>query len=61
MYINYKKILKEAIPIKADCYICDLKWSGKSSRDEALRHRDEFNHPVWIESIPIPDINNVEI
>jgi hypothetical protein len=52
---NYSLIAKRATPIKADCYDCDLKWSGPLSRSEAMAHSETVRHAVWIECAPHPE------
>jgi len=49
---NYRKTAREALAVKADCYVCDSKWSGTTSRFEAMAHNQQTGHPVFIEGKP---------
>lgn len=49
---DYRLIARRAVPVKADCYVCDMTWHGTDARIGALAHLDDKGHPVWIECVP---------
>lgn len=53
--LNFSKIAKEAVPIKAGCYECDKTWSGDKSRIESAEHQETARHQVWVECRPKED------
>ncbi len=54
-YPDFAAIAKRAVPVRADCYVCECAWTGYQARDEAMRHNAETRHPVWIECRPHSD------
>ena len=49
---DYAAEVARSKPVSGGCYDCDQKWSGDTSRAEALKHADTEKHSVWIEGKP---------
>ncbi len=49
---DYRLIARHAVPVKGDCYDCDMVWGGPDSREMARAHREVTGHATWVECTP---------